>query len=422
MATDTKVQFFSHLNGLVIDNNWGDLIALLDICLVSGLSLPDVATASIDVQGDINLSFNTDHKCLLLQIIELSGFLPANINGRYRIKGMPTETSLILKAELLGANVTGNGSAKLAALGYDKIYEEGALKRAYRAKNATPQHPYIRFDETHTDGANIYSSTYAKFAMVGLVENMTHINDIEDTSKLQLPLDTNDFKKNWKIAGTGTTVVRGWSRWHYATKSSANMSDTEVATNGPRSFTVVGDGDAFYMHTAIKPTSKGQKHLRGCGLFNNSQPNDIVPNWFLMTYTPDTPTNANANYVTYINGYPGITPISTHPINSVFFVNKYTPLNRIANHTKGIPIVPDYATGASSLYTNTNLPALEVPFSDTEKTLRGSLKHVHYAGNNNSSLTQTTPMVSEGSMYLWDSTVYSNDSIGGVYYYLGELE
>jgi hypothetical protein len=53
--------------------------------------------------------------------------------------------------------------------------------------------------------------------MVGLIENMTHIDDYQDTSKLQLPLDTNDFKKNWKITGTGATVVRGWSKWHWAT-------------------------------------------------------------------------------------------------------------------------------------------------------------------------------------------------------------
>jgi hypothetical protein len=54
---------------------------------------------------------------------------------------------------------------------------------------------------------NSYNSAYAKSAMVGLIENMTHIDDYQDTSKLQLPLDTNDFKKNWKITGTGATLL-----------------------------------------------------------------------------------------------------------------------------------------------------------------------------------------------------------------------
>jgi hypothetical protein len=35
---------------------------------------------------------------------------------------------------------------------------------------------------------NTYNSAYAKSAMVGLIENMTHIDDYQDTSKLQLPL------------------------------------------------------------------------------------------------------------------------------------------------------------------------------------------------------------------------------------------
>jgi len=56
MATDVDVQFFSHLNGLVLSNNWGDLIRLLDTCLVNGLPLTAITSATIDAQGDLNLS------------------------------------------------------------------------------------------------------------------------------------------------------------------------------------------------------------------------------------------------------------------------------------------------------------------------------------------------------------------------------
>ncbi|TNX85350.1 hypothetical protein FHY67_14955, partial [Acinetobacter radioresistens] len=76
MATDVDVQFFSHLNGLVLDHNWGDLIRLLDTCLVNGLPLTAITSATIDAQGDITLNLYADHKCLLFQIIELTGFAP----------------------------------------------------------------------------------------------------------------------------------------------------------------------------------------------------------------------------------------------------------------------------------------------------------------------------------------------------------
>ena len=38
--TDVNVQFFSNLNGLTLSNIWGDMIRLLDTCLVNGKNLP----------------------------------------------------------------------------------------------------------------------------------------------------------------------------------------------------------------------------------------------------------------------------------------------------------------------------------------------------------------------------------------------
>lgn len=189
MATDVQVQFFSHLNGLVLGNNWGDMVRLLDSCLVNGLPLSSVTSASVNNQGDITLNLYADHKSLLFQIVELSGFEPTEINGKYRIKGTPTTTQLILKADHAGKTVTKIGTTKLASLGYDIIFRDGAdVKRVYRAKNHRTEHPFIRVDETISDGVNSYTSTYAKSAMVGLLENMTHIDDYQDTSKMQLPL------------------------------------------------------------------------------------------------------------------------------------------------------------------------------------------------------------------------------------------
>ena len=39
MATDLKVQFFSHLNGINLGNNWGDLIWGVDIETGEGQNL-----------------------------------------------------------------------------------------------------------------------------------------------------------------------------------------------------------------------------------------------------------------------------------------------------------------------------------------------------------------------------------------------
>lgn len=418
MATDLKVQFFSHLNGLALGNNWGDLVRLLDTCLVNGLPFSSITAASIDPNGDINLKFFAAHNAVLFQIVELSGFSPVGINGKYRIKGLPTSTQMILKAELTGQSITANGSAKLSALGYDIIYRDaGDVKRVYRANNPRSEHPYIRVDETISDGTNTYNSAYAKSAMVGLIENMTHIDDYQDTSKLQLPLDTTDFKKNWKITGTGATVVRGWSKWHWATDRGYEILESGSQQNGSRRFTLVGDSDAFYL--LYNSSTAGSKRLNGCGLFKNSLENNLIPNWFLMSCV------SNNNASQYIStASTGFMPFFKSDVASRFFTTRYDVLNRLSNSIEAVPLLPSFSSGGTNIFSQTNVPALEIPFYDSNAFLRGSLHHVYFAGKNISGFTETKPILADNSMYVADSAYMdSGDSfVGGLYFYLGELE
>ncbi|WP_026470110.1 hypothetical protein [Alkanindiges illinoisensis] len=432
MATDTDVQFFSHLNGLTLSNNWGDMCNLLDACLVDGVQLTSVTAASIDAQGDIHLSLYAAHNCLLFQVIELSGFADAivdgttrTINGKYRIKGTPSTTQLILKGNVVRSvtdpatiNLSTLGAAKLASLGYDKVFT-AQYKRVYRAKNPSAQHPFIRIDETLSgEGGGNYSSTYAKAAMVGLIENMTHIDDYADTSKLQLPLDTTDFTKNWKITGTGTDVTRGWCKWYYASNY-YNAKETDTPGAGNRGFTLVGNQDAFYLLNATNQSNQNIKKLNSCGLHRSALQSDVVPNWFLMAtvnYNPAGASTVNYNAMAF-------SPLGYNAIAAKFITLKYDPAARLSNHTYANPIVPDYKTGYSGAFGASNIPALEVPFYDDNGWLMGTLPHVQYAGKSLNAYSTTTPILADQSMYVLDSLyVNANTDTGGVYFYLGELE
>lgn len=430
MSTDVNIQYFSHLNGLALGNNWGDMIRLLDTCLVNGLAFSSITAASIDSNGDINLTFFADHKALLFQIVELTGFSPSEINGKYRIKGTPTTAQLILKAAHTGKTIATVGTAKLASLGYEIIFRDANdVKRVYRAKNPTAQHPFVRIDETISDGTNTYNSSYAKSAMVGLIENMAHIDDYLDPNKLQLPLDTSNFSKNWKINGTGTNVVRGWSKWYWATNefNSSLLSESQepVAASWGRTFTLSGDKDSFYL--LQNPVGIWEyKILNGCGLFNSALADDVIPNWFLMT------TN-NSNAASYgFYQVDGITPIVGY--NDIqktqFIIPTYSLNERIKNNEYAYHLAPTYQSGKSNLYTGNDVPALEIPFYDSGlmsngvKRLRGSLKHLYYAGKQTNA-NQTTPILSGGSMYITDACYTASStqsSYGCVYFYLGELE
>lgn len=421
MATDVDVQYFSHLNGLTLGNNWGDLIRLLDTCLVGGLPLTSITSASIDAQGDITLNLYAAHNCMLFQIIELTGFAPSDLNGKYRIKGTPTSTQLILKATHIGKTVTTAGTAKLASLGYDIIFRDTSdVKRVYRAKNPTAQHPFIRVDESLTspDGTTgVYASTYAKYAMVGLLEHMEHIDDYENPDVLQLPFDPAYPATNWKIAGTGATVKRGWSRWTWAKSGSGytNSTDSTAPVAANRNFTLLGDKDAFYLLNQVG-TTISLKYLQGCGLFDSALDSSVIPNWFLFShYSQDA---ADVSYG--LGAKAGSSPLQNNIIGSCSYVNKYTPATRLNTIVESRPILPDYQSGRSAIYANTLVPALQVPFHDIDLNLRGTYKHVCYAGK--AIEGDSKPILAESSMYISDTAFSLSGNIGGFYFYLGELE
>lgn len=427
MATDVDVQYFSHLNGLTLGDNWGDLIRLLDKALVTGIDFTSITAASIDAQGDVHITLYAAHNAMLFQVVELTGFAPASLNQKYRIKGVPSATKLILKPHtaIVETSITTVGSGKLASLGYDIIFRDANdVKRVYRAKNPTAQHPFIRVDESLTspDGTTgVYTSTYAKYAMVGLLEHMEHIDDFENPDVLQLPFDPADPSKNWKIKGTDTDVIRGWSRWYWARNADTADyigADSDQPQNGTGAFSVFGDVDAFYIISAFRANAVTPKVIMGCGLFNPSI-KSFVKEWFLMAQL----SGHSAGLYYNAGNISGGSPLVYNQTGSSFLTTNLNELSPLSNSAQGLPIVPDYLTGYSGLFNANNVSALEVPFKDTGGYLRGTLKHLLYSGKQLGNIGSTTPKIAESSMYIAD-TVYTNGiyNIGGIYAYLGELE
>ncbi|MDM1272600.1 hypothetical protein [Acinetobacter indicus] len=422
MATDVDVQYFSHLNGLTLGNNWGDLIRLLDKTLVTGIDFTQITAASIDAQGDVHITLYAAHNAMLFQVVELTGFAPASFNQKYRIKGVPSATELILKPQtaIVETNITTVGAGKLASLGYEIIFrDQNDVKRVYRAKNPRSEHPFIRVDESLTspDGTTgVYTSTYAKYAMVGLLEQMEHIDDFENPNVLQLPFDPGDPAKNWKITGTGTSVVRGWSKlfWACSYNNGDSPSNASSPSAGNRAFTLCGDLDAFYLITT-QTAAQNKKKVYGVGLFESTTPSEVVPNWFLMTTVSDA-FNFGWNI-------PGYFPLMYNANVSQFFCPRYTPAEFLSAHVVANPIIPNFGTGTGR-YDGLSASFLQIPFSDNQGKLRGTLKHLGYNCNSHDSQSNARPVLAHTSMYVRETVNMVNGGTGdgSVYLYLGELE
>ena len=423
MATDVDVQYFSHLNGLTLGNNWGDLIRLLDKALVTGVDFTSITAASIDAQGDVHITLYAAHNAMLFQVVELTGFAPASLNQKYRIKGVPNTTQLILKPHtaIAETSITTVGAGKLASLGYDIIFRDtNDVKRVYRAKNPTAQHPFIRVDETISDGTNTYNSSYAKSAMVGLLSSMEHIDDYENPDVLQLPMDTTNLKKNWTLSGNGLNNTRGLSKWYWACSQGMPNGpfDYDTPSVGNRNFTLLGDSDAFYLVRSLINSNTNNKLLSGCGLFNETLDGLSCPNWFLMA------TNKITNAGSTSGGFTSIgsgTPLVFDNPKASFMVTRYDVTNQLQNHLIVTPLIPDLFTGYSDIYSGVAIGALEIPLVDSVKKLRGTLKHIFYSGNARGVVQNTTPIISDSSMFITDG-LWVNSGTGSVYFYLGELE
>lgn len=426
MPADVNVQFFSNLNNIPLGPNWGDLIRLLDKALVTGIDFSQVTAASVNENGDLLLTFYTDHKALLFQIVELSGFAPASLNQKYRIKGVPGTRDLILRPHqnITQISVTTIGTAKLAPLGYEIIFRDtGDVKRVYRSKNPTNMHPFIRVDESLSslDGASSYNSAYAKYAVVGLLESMDHLDDFEKTDVLQLPFYPANPKATWNISGTGISVSRGMSRWYYASRNIGDSgADTQTPAAGNRAFTLVGDKDAFYLLNTYTNNDPRSKKINGCGLFDSAMADGLSPNWFLMTHIP-TYIGADNNVQPYSE--PGGCTLTYQKEQACFYATGYNTTNKLVAHVKAYGILPDYRTGDSILNLNPFMQAnMTIPFHDGNNNLRGTLKHILYVASTSFyPYTLTTPRPAGESMYVIDSIYNPNGYYTGVSFYLGEL-
>lgn len=93
--------------------------------------------------------------------------------------------------------------------------------------------------------------------------------------------------------------------------------------------------------------------------------------------------------------------------------------NELQAHVVCSPILPDYKSGASNVYSRNVVAPLEIPFFDVDRKLRGSLNHIMYSGKNHSAI-DTKALISSNSMYIYDNISTSSSGPNGcLIFYLG---
>ncbi|MEJ5037438.1 hypothetical protein WH285_10885 [Acinetobacter johnsonii] len=290
MVASTDIKFYVHSNNNApqLQNAYGSMIGVLDACLVNGISLGPVSTLTA-VGTIVTAVFSAAHNLMQYQVLKITGANQAEYNGEHRILTVPNATSVTF--QLAGTpsvtTATGAMTATLPPLGWEKpfssVNEAGGGKAAYRSKNVLlASRPYLRVVD-ELDPA--YSATYAKYAKVGIVEDMADINTLLG---VQAPFDATSPDKNWQGINGGTTATsfNGWAKWYYARGNHAGVSgnqfDITAPITGIRSWMVIGTKDYFYILPSLTGVNTNQV-LYGFGAFESLINPDTATNFLVCS-------------------------------------------------------------------------------------------------------------------------------------------
>lgn len=237
--------FHSGMQGApVLSNNWGDLVGLLDACLVTGFNLKSVDTITLNgTTATANIS--AGHGFAVNQIILIAGCDQSQYNGEQRVKSI---TASSVSFDITGspaspATTQTNITCKVAPIGW-QIAFTGTNKRAYRSLDIQSPRHYLRVDDSAKgDG---YDQSWSKWANVGICENMT---DIDTPVGAQCPYDPNYPTKNW--AKTAFAAQWGWYKWIYA--RTGGLESYGDGGAGARNWILVGDGRFFWLMNNMQP-------------------------------------------------------------------------------------------------------------------------------------------------------------------------
>lgn len=279
-----------------LTNNWGDLIALLDACLVTGFALKTVNSLTC-ADGVATATISSGHSYAVGQVVTIAGCNEAAYNGEQRVTNVTSTTFQFAVAgtPTSPATTTSAISAKVAHLGWDKPFS-GTNKAAYRSADVQSNRHYLRVDDAvKVAGAGVaggadYTTTWAKWANVGICESMT---DIDTPVGAQAPFDPARPTRNWAQVGANQW---GWHKWYHARQGGSDFAGDGGAS--VKSWVLIGDGRTFYL--LISYTGGGRSFYS----FGDPIGFKTADGYSTMLCADDVAdSNSGLSYVGQFNGY-----------------------------------------------------------------------------------------------------------------------
>lgn len=153
---DTSVKYFtSAMTGApTLANVAGNLIAVLDACLVNGFGLKTCDSVVIS-SGVGTATISTGHSAIEQCVVLFAGATsPAALNGERKVTSIGSNTIVFDASGLPDGAATGTITVKLAPAGWTKAFA-GTNLAAYKSANPAASGMFARFDDTTTTYASV---------------------------------------------------------------------------------------------------------------------------------------------------------------------------------------------------------------------------------------------------------------------------
>lgn len=318
---DTSVKWFS--SGMpsapIVDNNWGCMTALLDNLLVTGFNVKTIFSMTFapnsGVGGVVTCNIPAGHSYQVGQVVKIAGAVQPEYNGEWHVETTQSDKftyRVEVAPQTLSASTATSLTARVAPLGFEIVYTR-TNKRAYRSKNPESLGNMLVVDDG-PKSAPYDNVAYAKWAAVGIAENMS---DIDTTVGAQAPHDPNKPNFNWT---SYDPYQMGWYKWYYA--RTAPYESSGDGGGGPRNWVLVGDSRMFYLFMTCQQNFQWYGRDVWCfGDITSFKPGDQYSTVLHASDAPGSFINGNYHsYPGYSEGWGGITHTLTYE-GSLFLRN-----------------------------------------------------------------------------------------------------
>ena len=209
-------------------NSEGQMLQVLDACLIDGFNLQSVLSAANNIEGCI-LSFSAAHGYERGQLVQITGATDSSLNGKFRV--VNTETDSITVDAVGVTDFTGSIITKVAALGFESIFGSAtALQRAYRSPDLNSTRTVLHLDMSLPVGHGYNVANPVKRAMVDMCEDMVELG-------VQINSYTDAFNRR-------PTNRNGKMLWYQARDYNKTTPVTHTVNSN---WIVIGNNNHFYL-------------------------------------------------------------------------------------------------------------------------------------------------------------------------------